>query len=76
MPLTKTCLNSSQFFKMKLIERPFIFLLRVCLEQNCLEDNLLQFVMFTYYRTAINEIKVRISLPVACYPILDGYRNT
>lgn len=41
-----------------------------------LRGQLRQFVMFTYYRRAIKEIKVRISLPVACYLILNGYRNT
>lgn len=60
---------------MKLVERSFISLLSVCLEQSCLGDDLLQFVVLIYYRKALMEIKVKMSLPVVCYLILDHYRN-
>lgn len=66
-------MNSRQFFKMKLVERPGISLLSVCLEQSCFEDDLLLFVVFIYYRKVVTEIKVKVNFPVVCYLILYGY---
>lgn len=61
---------------MKLGERlTCIALLSVCLEQRCLEDDLLQFIVFIYYRKVM-EIKVKVNFTVACYLILYGYQNT